>query len=92
MATSKSTGAAKNGRDSQSKYLGIKLFSGQSAKAGQILVRQRGTQFLPGENVGMGKDSTLFALENGVVRFLAKRKKRFDNFLRTVRFVSIQTR
>ncbi len=73
MAHKKGVGSSKNGRESQSKRLGIKLFGGQIAKAGNILVRQRGTVHYPGENVGMGKDHTLFALVDGVVSFKKKR-------------------
>ena len=69
MAHKKGVGSSKNGRESQSKRLGVKLFGGQICKAGNILVRQRGTVHYPGENVGMGKDHTLFALVDGVVTF-----------------------
>jgi len=72
MAHKKGVGSSKNGRESQSKRLGVKLFGGQAAKAGNILVRQRGTVHYPGENVGMGKDHTLFALIDGVVSFKKK--------------------
>lgn len=67
MAHKKGVGSSKNGRESESKRLGIKIFGGQYAKAGNILVRQRGTVHHPGENVGIGKDHTLFALVNGTV-------------------------
>ena len=73
MAHKKGVGSSKNGRESESKRLGVKLFGGQVAKAGNILVRQRGTGHNPGENVGMGKDHTLFALIDGVVTFRKKR-------------------
>ncbi|MGB0166874.1 MAG: 50S ribosomal protein L27 [Luteibaculum sp.] len=69
MAHKKGVGSSKNGRESESKRLGVKIFGGQFAKAGNIIVRQRGTQHHPGENVGIGKDHTLFALENGTVEF-----------------------
>jgi len=69
MAHKKAGGSTRNGRDSESKRLGIKLFGGERARAGNILVRQRGTRFHPGENVGCGKDHTLFALTDGVVEF-----------------------
>ena len=76
MAHKKGVGSSKNGRESESKRLGIKLFGGQFAKAGNIIVRQRGTNFHPGhnagENVGMGKDHTLFALVDGTVEFCKK--------------------
>ncbi|HEX7494205.1 MAG TPA: 50S ribosomal protein L27 [Bacteroidales bacterium] len=73
MAHKKGAGSSRNGRDSESKRLGVKLFGGQSAKAGNIIVRQRGTKHNPGINVGLGKDHTLFALTDGEVEF--KRKK-----------------
>ena len=73
MAHKKGAGSSRNGRDSESKRLGVKLFGGQTAKAGNIIVRQRGTKHNPGSNVGLGKDHTLFALTDGEVEF--KRKK-----------------
>jgi large subunit ribosomal protein L27 len=69
MAHKKAGGSSRNGRDSQSKRLGVKVFGGESISAGAIIVRQRGTQFHPGDNVGMGRDHTLFALTDGLVRF-----------------------
>lgn len=72
MAHKKGVGSSKNGRESESKRLGVKLFGGQVAKAGNIIVRQRGTVHNPGENVGMGKDHTLFALVDGTVAFAKK--------------------
>ncbi len=82
MAHKKGVGSSKNGRESESKRLGVKIFGGEMAKAGNILVRQRGTAHHPGENVGIGKDHTLFALVDGVVVF----RKRRDNRS----FVSVQ--
>ena len=76
MAHKKGVGSSKNGRESESKRLGIKIFGGQQAKAGNILVRQRGTKHNPGENVGIGKDHTLFALSDGVVKFAKKRNNK----------------
>ncbi|MCU4163063.1 50S ribosomal protein L27 [Carboxylicivirga caseinilyticus] len=76
MAHKKGVGSSKNGRESESKRLGVKIYGGQAAKAGNILVRQRGTQHHPGENVGIGKDHTLFALINGKVEFTKKRNNR----------------
>jgi large subunit ribosomal protein L27 len=73
MAHKKGVGSSRNGRESESKRLGVKIFGGQFAKAGNILVRQRGTQHHPGENVGIGKDHTLFALVTGSVKFQKKR-------------------
>lgn len=72
MAHKKGVGSSKNGRESESKRLGVKLFGGQFAKAGNIIVRQRGTVHNPGENVGIGKDHTLFALIDGTVTFSKK--------------------
>ncbi len=82
MAHKKGLGSTKNGRDSQSKRLGVKRFGGQVVKAGNIIVRQRGTKFKPGKNVGLGRDFTLFALVDGVVEFQDKG--------RLGRFVSIR--
>lgn len=76
MAHKKGVGSSKNGRESHSKRLGVKIFGGQDAKAGNILVRQRGTTHHPGDNVGMGKDHTLFALTDGVVVFRKKQNNR----------------
>jgi len=76
MAHKKGVGSSKNGRESHSKRLGVKLFGGQIAKAGNILVRQRGTVHYPGNNVGIGKDHTLFALIDGVIVFRKKRDNR----------------
>ena len=76
MAHKKGAGSSKNGRESESKRLGVKIYGGQFAKAGNILIRQRGTKHYPGENVGMGKDHTLFALIDGTVVFRKKRKNR----------------
>ncbi|MBE6244627.1 MAG: 50S ribosomal protein L27 [Bacteroidales bacterium] len=72
MAHKKGVGSSKNGRESQSKRLGLKISGGSLCKAGNILVRQRGTQHYPGKNVGMGKDHTLFALTDGIVTFTVK--------------------
>lgn len=90
MAKTKSTGATKLGRDSLPKYLGVKLFEGQKAKAGSIIIRQRGTKFLPGKNVRRGRDDTLYALKEGVVKFNTKRKKGFDNSQRRAKVVNVE--
>ena len=76
MAHKKGAGSSKNGRESQSKRLGVKIFGGQLAISGNIIVRQRGTKHNPGENVGIGKDHTLFALVDGTVEFKRKRNDR----------------
>lgn len=75
MAHKKGGGTTRNGRDSQSKRLGVKVYGGQSINAGGIIIRQRGTSVHPGENVGMGKDHTLFALVDGKVKFVVKGEK-----------------
>jgi large subunit ribosomal protein L27 len=79
MATKKAGGSAKNHAYNNPQYLGVKLYAGEKAGIGSIIVRQRGTRVLPGQNVGIGKDHTLFALKEGVVSFDKKRKKNFDN-------------
>ncbi|MEA3276170.1 MAG: 50S ribosomal protein L27 [Pseudomonadota bacterium] len=84
MAHKKAGGSSRNGRDSESKRLGVKLYGGQKAKAGNIIVRQRGTKFHKGVNVGCGKDYTLFALADGVVKFEVKGPK-------NRKFVSVET-
>lgn len=76
MAHKKGAGSSKNGRESHSKRLGVKIYGGQFAKAGNIIVRQRGTVHNPDENVGMGKDHTLFALTDGIVEFVKKKNQR----------------
>lgn len=76
MAHKKGAGSSKNGRDSHSKRLGVKIYGGQFATAGNIIVRQRGTQHHPGANVGIGKDHTLYALETGLVQFSKKKNNR----------------
>jgi large subunit ribosomal protein L27 len=78
MAHKKAQGAAKNLTDSNPQYLGTKLYDGQLALAGSIIVRQRGTKILPGKNVGLGKDHTLYALKEGAVKFTNKRKLNYD--------------
>ncbi len=89
MATKKSAGTTKNGRDSGPKYLGVKINHGDIARIGQIIVRQRGTDVLPGKNIGMGKDHTLFALKDGKVQFGTKRKVHFDNSLMRKKIVHV---
>jgi large subunit ribosomal protein L27 len=76
MAHKKGVGSSKNGRESESKRLGVKIFGGQAAIAGNIIVRQRGTQHHPGNNVGIGKDHTLYALTDGLVEFRKKKENR----------------
>jgi large subunit ribosomal protein L27 len=81
MAHKKGASSSKNGRDSNSQRLGVKRFGGQLVKSGEIIVRQRGTHFHPGSNVGRGKDDTLFALEAGTVEFGSRRGRRVVNIL-----------
>lgn len=76
MAHKKGEGSVKNNRDSQSKRLGVKIFGGQPALSGNIIVRQRGTEYHPGKNVGVGRDFTLFALSDGVVEFRKRKNNR----------------
>jgi len=89
MATTKSGGSTRLGRDSQPKYLGVKLFAGQKVKPGMVIVKQRGTKFLPGKNVKRGGDDTLYAVKEGVISFAAKRKVKFDGSQRIVKIVSV---
>ncbi|MGH7230482.1 MAG: 50S ribosomal protein L27 [Nitrospiraceae bacterium] len=78
MATKKGAGSSRNGRDSNPQYLGVKAFGGERVKAGSILVRQRGTQFHPGFNVGLGRDHTIFALISGIVKFEGRARPRIS--------------
>ena len=89
MAHKKSAGSTQNGRDSQPQYLGVKINHGQKAGIGQIIVRQRGTVIIPGKNIGVGKDYTLFALKEGVVQFGTKRKISFNNDIMRKKIVSV---
>jgi len=89
MAHTKSGGSTKLGRDSEAKRLGVKLFGGQSARAGAVLIRQRGSKFLAGENVGIGKDDTLYALKSGMVKFSTVQKTSFNGKKRTAKKVSV---
>ena len=89
MAHRMAGGTAKNLRDSNPKYLGTKLYDGEKAKAGSIIVRQRGTKILPGKNVGLGKDHTLFALKEGKIKFKSKRKTNFDRTVSVKKTVEV---
>ncbi|MBI5644941.1 50S ribosomal protein L27 [Candidatus Kaiserbacteria bacterium] len=89
MAHTKAGGSAKNLRDSNPKYLGVKRADGQKVATGEILVRQRGTPIMAGKNVGTGKDHTLFARIEGIVRFRAKRKTNYDGRTVTRRVVDV---
>lgn len=90
MSTSKSAGATKLGRDSQPKYLGVKLHDGQKAKAGNIIVKQRGTHFLAGKNVKRAGDDSLYAIKEGVVKFTSRSKTRFDGSRRIAKSISVE--
>jgi large subunit ribosomal protein L27 len=90
MAKTKAAGATKLGRDSLPKYLGVKLYEGQKTKPGSIIIRQRGTRFLPGKNVKRGNDDTLYALKEGVVHFATKSKKCFDKSRRIIKIVEVR--
>ncbi len=90
MASKKAAGSSKNGRDSNPKYLGIKVTPGARAFPGSVLVRQRGTDVLPGKNVGIGKDHTLFALTEGVVNISRRRKVHFDGSKVTKKVYNVQ--
>ncbi len=90
MSKTKSAGSTSLGRDSRPKYLGVKLFGGQKAQPGSIIVRQRGTKFLPGKNVRQGKDNTLYAIAKGVVKFATKRIKKFDGSRRVAKVVNVE--
>ena len=89
MAHKKAGGSTSLGRDSQSKRLGVKLFAGQHASAGSILIRQRGTKFHPGKNVGRAKDDSLFAKISGVVEFRKLKKKKFDGAIKETKFIDV---
>ncbi len=90
MAHRKAGGTARNLRDSKPKYLGVKLPGGSKAQPGMIIVRQRGTDMMPGANVGLGKDHTIFALKEGTVTFENKRKKNFNGKTVTRKVVSVK--
>jgi large subunit ribosomal protein L27 len=90
MAHRKAGGSTQLGRDSISKRLGVKIFGGQRAESGQIIVRQRGTKFRVGKNVRRGEDDTLFALKKGLVKFVAKKVRLFTGKLEERKFVSVE--
>lgn len=90
MAHTKSGGSTKLGRDSESKRLGVKLYDGQPAKPGNIIVRQRGTRYVAGDNTKMGADNTIYAIRNGVVKFLDKKKKMFTGTKRDIKVVTVK--
>jgi large subunit ribosomal protein L27 len=89
MAHTKAKGSTKLGRESESKRLGVKLFAGEKAKPGDIIIRQRGTKYAVGLNVKIGSDDTIYSMKNGVVKFSEKRKQNFDGSRRKVKVVSV---
>ncbi len=89
MAHKKAAGSTSLGRESESKRLGVKLTDGEWAKTGAIIIRQRGTKYHPGLNVGIGGDDTLFSLTNGFVKFSTKKLKKFNNTLKSTKIVSV---
>ena len=89
MAHKKAGGSTALGRDSHSKRLGVKLADGQWAKAGAIIIRQRGTKYFPGKNVKRGKDDTLFATITGIVKFTTKKLRKFNSQLKDTKFVNV---
>lgn len=89
MAHKKAGGSSSLGRDSQAQRLGVKVFAGEKIKAGEIIVRQRGTKFYPGKNIKRGGDDTLYALKNGILKFYRRKVKRFDGKLLERKFVAV---
>lgn len=90
MSHVKAGGSTKNLRDSKPKFLGTKLYDGQKARSGSVIVRQRGTRILPGKNVKVGKDHTLFSLKEGIVKFTEKRKKKFDGSYKKLKVANVE--
>jgi len=90
MAHTKAKGTTKLGRDSEGKRLGVKIYGGQPAKTGNIIIRQRGTKFIPGKNVRRGNDDTLYASTNGLVKFLTKRITKFNGSRKISKVVTVE--
>lgn len=90
MAHTKAAGSTRLGRESHSKRLGVKLFDGEKVKVGDVIIRQRGTKWLPGENVKRGNDDTLYALKTGTIKFITKKIKRFNGLKRVAKMVKVQ--
>jgi len=90
MAHKKAGGSTRLGRDSNAQRLGVKLYGGQTAKDGAIIIRQRGTRYRPGKNVSKGRDDTLFATANGIVKFNKKKVKKFNGNLEYAQIVSVE--
>lgn len=89
MAHTKAIGAGKYGKDSRPKYLGVKLFGGQKAKVGSVIIRQRGTKVVPGDGVRLGKDDTIYAVREGNVRFVTKKMLKHNGRRRLVKIVNV---
>ncbi len=90
MAKTKAAGSSRLGRDSRSQRLGIKAYAGEKVGAGMIIIRQRGTRFIPGKNARKGSDDTIYAVKPGAVNFVAKTKKRFDGSNKVVNVVNVE--
>ena len=90
MTHTKAGGSTQNARDSQPKYLGVKLYAGESTRPGAIIIRQRGTNFIAGSGARMGKDHTIYAIRNGIVKFTQKRKTCFDGSIKQINRVSVE--
>ncbi|MBI5079564.1 50S ribosomal protein L27 [Candidatus Wolfebacteria bacterium] len=90
MAHTKAAGSTRLGRESHSKRLGVKLFDGEKVEVGNVIIRQRGSKWLPGENVKRGSDDTLYASKSGVIKFATKKIKRFNGAKRVVKMVKVQ--
>lgn len=90
MAHKKAGGSTRLGRDSNAQRLGVKLYGGQQAKNGSVIIRQRGSKYRPGTNTRLGKDDTLFATSNGIVKFTKKKVKKFNGQLENVQVVSVE--
>lgn len=90
MSKTKASGTTRLGRDSLPKYLGLKIHDGQKVKPGNIIIRQRGSKYLPGKNVRMGNDYTIYALKEGAVKFTTSKKNKFDGNQRVVKVVNVE--
>ncbi len=90
MATTKSAGTVKTGRDSKPKYLGVKIYGGQKVKVGSVIIRQRGSRFVSGKNTKIGRDDTIYAVKSGVVKYITKRKTSFDGRKKHIKQVIVE--
>jgi len=89
MSQTKASGTTKLGRDSNPKYLGVKLYDGQKVRPGSIIIRQRGMKFIPGTNVRLGRDFTIYSIKEGVIKFTTKKKTNFNGNQRVVKVVNV---